>query len=67
MGQEPLISIENIKKYFNVGDGMLKAVDGISFDIYPVEQSCDFMSQQMESSFLKAIIYIDYLKKKCKR
>ena len=34
---EPLISARNIKKYFDVGEGMLKAVDGISFDIYPGE------------------------------
>lgn len=34
---EPLISARNIKKHFRVGDGMLKAVDGISFDIYPGE------------------------------
>ena len=31
---EPLISARNIKKHFDVGEGMLKAVDGISFDIY---------------------------------
>lgn len=37
MSQKPLISIQNVKKYFNVGDGMLKAVDDISFDIYPGE------------------------------
>lgn len=34
---EPLISAKNIKKYFDVGKGKLKAVDGISFDIYPGE------------------------------
>ncbi|HZK01085.1 MAG TPA: oligopeptide/dipeptide ABC transporter ATP-binding protein [Tissierellaceae bacterium] len=34
---EPLISARGIKKYFDVGEGMLKAVDGISFDIYPGE------------------------------
>jgi oligopeptide transport system ATP-binding protein len=34
---EPLISARNIKKYFDVGGGKLKAVDGISFDIYPKE------------------------------
>lgn len=34
---EPLVSARNIKKYFNVGKGKLKAVDGISFDIYPGE------------------------------
>lgn len=34
---EPLISAKNIKKHFPVGSGMLKAVDGISFDIYPGE------------------------------
>lgn len=34
---EPLISARNIKKHFDVGEGMLKAVDGLSFDIYPGE------------------------------
>lgn len=34
---EPLISARNIKKYFDVSEGKLKAVDGISFDIYPGE------------------------------
>ena len=35
---EPLISVRNLKKYFDVGRGKtLKAVDGISFDIYPGE------------------------------
>lgn len=34
---EPLISVKNIKKYFNVGGGQLKAVDGLTFDIYPGE------------------------------
>ncbi|HOE56194.1 MAG TPA: ATP-binding cassette domain-containing protein [Bacillota bacterium] len=34
---EPLISARNIKKYFDVKGGKLKAVDGISFDIYPQE------------------------------
>lgn len=34
---EPLISARNIKKYFYVREGVLKAVDGLSFDIYPGE------------------------------
>jgi oligopeptide/dipeptide ABC transporter ATP-binding protein len=34
---KPLISARNIKKYFHVGEGQLKAVDGISFDIYEGE------------------------------
>ncbi|HWQ30934.1 MAG TPA: oligopeptide/dipeptide ABC transporter ATP-binding protein [Negativicutes bacterium] len=34
---EPLISVRNVKKYFNVGSGLLKAVDDISFDIFPQE------------------------------
>ena len=34
---EALISIKNLKKYFDVGEGMLKAVDGLTFDIYPGE------------------------------
>ena len=33
----PLISAKNIKKYFDVGEGKLKAVDGLTFDIYPGE------------------------------
>ena len=33
----PLISAKNIKKHFDVGDGVLKAVDGVSFDIFPGE------------------------------
>lgn len=37
MSQKPLISVQNIKKYFKVSEGDLKAVDGISFDIYPGE------------------------------
>ncbi|WP_036729261.1 ABC transporter ATP-binding protein [Peptoniphilus mikwangii] len=34
---EPLISARGIKKYFKVKDGILKAVDNVSFDIYPGE------------------------------
>lgn len=34
---EPLISARNITKYFNVSGGVLKAVDGINFDIYKGE------------------------------
>lgn len=34
---EPLISVKNLKKHFDVGEGMLKAVDGLTFDIYPGE------------------------------
>ncbi|NLI90298.1 MAG: ATP-binding cassette domain-containing protein [Epulopiscium sp.] len=37
MSQEPLISVKDIKKHFQVESGSLKAVDGISFDIYPGE------------------------------
>lgn len=35
--KQPLISAKNIKKYFDVGGSKLKAVDGISFDIYKGE------------------------------
>ena len=34
---KPLVSISNLKKYFNVNDGILKAVDNISMDIFPGE------------------------------
>lgn len=36
--QKPLIQVNNLKKYFEVKDkGQLKAVDDVSFDIYPGE------------------------------
>ena len=31
---QPIISARNIKKHFDVSGGILKAVDGIRFDIY---------------------------------
>ena len=35
---EKLIEIKNLKQYFNVGkSNMVKAVDGVSFDIYKGE------------------------------
>lgn len=34
---EPIISVRNLKKHFKVGEGTLKAVDGLDFDIYPGE------------------------------
>ena len=34
---EKLISIKNLKKYFKVPSGTLKAVDDVSFDIYDGE------------------------------
>ena len=34
---EPIISVRNLKKHFKVGKGVLKAVDGLNFDIYPGE------------------------------
>ena len=37
-GQEPLLQVKNLKKYFNIPrKGKLHAVDDISFDIYPGE------------------------------
>ncbi|MDO5301623.1 MAG: ATP-binding cassette domain-containing protein [Tissierellia bacterium] len=34
---EPLVRVENLKKYFKVGKGYLQAVDGINLEIYPGE------------------------------
>lgn len=34
---EVLLKVENVKKYFNVGSGTLKAVDGLSFDLHKGE------------------------------
>ena len=30
---EPLLQVKNLKKYFPAGKNVLKAVDGVSFDI----------------------------------
>lgn len=34
MRDDVLIRVQDLKKYFNVGKGKLKAVDGLTFDIY---------------------------------
>jgi len=34
---EPLLHVENLKKYFNTSNGLLYAVDDISFDLHPGE------------------------------
>jgi len=31
----PLLSVRNLKTYFNLDEGVVKAVDGVSFDVYP--------------------------------
>jgi peptide/nickel transport system ATP-binding protein len=33
--KKPLLSVRNLKTYFELDEGMVKAVDGISFDVYP--------------------------------
>lgn len=33
--QTPLLSVRNLKTYFPQDEGMVKAVDGASFDLYP--------------------------------
>lgn len=35
--REPLIKVQNLKKYFKLKKGILKAVDDVSFEIYPGE------------------------------
>lgn len=35
--KNPLVQVTDLKKHFSVPDGILKAIDGISFDIYPGE------------------------------
>jgi oligopeptide/dipeptide ABC transporter ATP-binding protein len=32
---KPLLSVHNLKAYFPLDEGLVKAVDGVSFDIYP--------------------------------
>ncbi len=31
----PLLSVRNLKAYFNLDEGVVKAVDGVTFDVYP--------------------------------
>ncbi len=31
----PLLSVKNLKTYFGLDEGMVKAVDGVSFDVHP--------------------------------
>ncbi len=33
--QAPLLSVRNLKTYFELDEGTVKAVDGVSFDVYP--------------------------------
>ncbi|MEW5957619.1 MAG: ABC transporter ATP-binding protein [Chloroflexota bacterium] len=35
MDQTPLLSVRNLKTYFELDEGTVKAVDGASFDVYP--------------------------------
>ncbi|WP_254522717.1 ABC transporter ATP-binding protein [Natrinema caseinilyticum] len=40
MTSEPLLSIRNLRTYFHTDDGVVKAVDGISFDVNRGETVC---------------------------
>jgi len=33
--QQPLLSVRNLKTYFYLDEGIVKAVDGVSFDVFP--------------------------------
>ena len=35
MVDQPLLSVRDLKTYFMADEGMVKAVDGVSFDVYP--------------------------------
>ncbi len=35
MLDQPLLSVRDLKTYFMADEGTVKAVDGVSFDVYP--------------------------------
>ena len=35
--KEPILKVENLKTYFYTEDGVVKAVDGVTFDLYEGE------------------------------
>ena len=34
-GQQPILSVRNLKTHFFQDEGVVQAVDGVSFDVYP--------------------------------
>ena len=34
---QPLLEVQNLKTYFFTSDGVVKAVDGVDFEVYPGE------------------------------
>ena len=35
--KQPLLEVQNLKTYFFTSDGVVKAVDGVDFEVYPGE------------------------------
>ena len=35
IAEQPILSVQNLRTYYHQDEGIVRAVDGVSFDVYP--------------------------------